>query len=107
MGGSAQYYVGAEKTMTIEQGMLLSGALCMIPALWYRRVSKRFVEFALHLSVPALVANAVCWGPFPDNWRSAEYRAWAGLFIVPFIASGVVGSVLGGVIGRLAKKKDK
>lgn len=93
--------------MTIEQGMVVSGVLSMIPALWYRMVNSRFVEFVFHVSVPVLVANAVYWGPRPDNWTSAEYHSWAGLFLVPLIASGVVGSVIGGVIGRLAKMEFK
>jgi len=53
------------------------------------------------------VAIAVYWGPFPRNWWSDEYRAWAAVFLIPFITSGVVGSVIGGMLGRIVRNKNK
>jgi hypothetical protein len=92
-------------SLSFSSGALIVAVVSFIIGLVISGIKSRKLKWMISLIVPFFVAYILYFSPvFFFGSDPSEYSAWSGIFIIPWYAAGLFGSVI--VIFIMKRNKD-
>jgi hypothetical protein len=95
------------ESLSLESGAVFVAIVSAIVTVGMNRIFNLKFKWAIILSIPFFVANALYWSPVLLGSNSSEYAAWAPLFIIPWYVVGMLSSSLLGYIINKQRHENK